>query len=316
MKVRATRSFNYQGKTWREGDVISLSQDRGIHLLQAGSVEPVVDLEPFRPPLDSNGLTLWEAYLLHVRGFPSLKPLLYEDHLKLQRGRLRVRKYVRRPEWPGLPAAQSERLRRPHSSYVRRGLFSDDAVSVRLSAQDPWSRSGPSLEERYQQASRNYLRHAAIHFFFERLANEELDAVGVSENDLDTLKKTRISAGWWRRDIMIDLGRDEIREFLEANQTQWTRRYSEVRILPPTASKERRRRGRRSRREEMAKAFHELLANESLARSDLTNKKGVWSRVLRYLGYSEEASGCSYNTFVKHIGPLIDKQLETRDSEN
>ena len=316
MKVRATRLFHHLGNTWREGDVISLNQDQGIHLLQKGLVEPVLDLEPYRRPLDADGLSLGEAYLLDVRNYPPLKPFLDVDDLQLQRGRLRVRQYARLPKWLGLPATQSERLRKPNSRFVRRGLILDDAERVRMSAQDPWSKSGPNLKEEYQKALRDCLKRAAIHFFFERLANKELDAVGVSENDLKTLKETKIPAGWWRRDILLDLSRNDIWELLGPNPKLRARRYSEVRILPPTASQGSGRRGRRSRRPEMVKAFGELWANRSLTKDDLTNKKGVRAKILQQLGYANEPPGFSYTTFVKHVGPLIDQLLVTRDSEN
>ena len=84
-------------------------------------------------------------------------------------------------------------------------------------------------------------------------------------------------------------------------------------------------RGRKSKKLEMINAFDELIllgkpADSDLANkltdSDLANKKGVWRKVLLHLEIKEGLPGYSYSTFIKHVGPEIERVLKIRKSEN
>jgi len=244
MEVRATKAFRHSGKHYSEGDVFSLDLGPALGHLQEGSVEPAIDLEPLRPSLDIKGLTLWDAYLLHVHGFPPLKPLLDEADSKPKPYRLRVCQFAELPKWVGFPAAGSGRSARPRRNFATDWRDWDewqdwgDGVRVTVGPLDYWSKSGPSLEERYQNALRDYLQRAAIHFFLERLAEGELDAMGVGEGDLKTLDETKIPAGLWQRHIELDLHRNEICELMGPKPEQRVRRYSGVHIQKPTAPQE------------------------------------------------------------------------------
>ena len=74
--------------------------------------------------------------------------------------------------------------------------------------------------------------------------------------------------------------------------------------------------GPKSKGSEMISAFHELYSSGKILRGNLNNKMGVWGKVFDHLGITDGERGYSYQTFLKHVGPEIEKTLKTRNSEN
>lgn len=310
MTMRATKAVSHAGKFLIEGDY-SLSRDEKsvINILLSGPVEMVFDLEPFQPPIDENVLTLRDAYLLHVRDYPPLRRLLDETFTRRRiRVRLRVRDYAHPPSWI---APRPSRSKRPLKKRWRKtGTGSaHDGYNVWVGPDDPLTAPGPSREELLRKALREYLLHAATHFLIDRLARGELEAVGISESDLETRNEAKIHAGWWRSDIVLDFSRNSMFEITGPHRIPPDRRYSEIHIRRPTASDESTRRGPRSKRERLIAAFRELVENGSISRKDLRNKKAVFGKVLDDLNVEDDDPGYALSTLYRHLGREIDEEV-------
>ena len=107
----------------------------------------------------------------------------------------------------------------------------------------------------------------------------------------------------WRLHVLAEL--DEINAAIR-----------EAGSRPPVAPYRKANAGPKSKRSEMVNAFRELFSTGAISKIDLANKKGVWNKVLSHLEVPEGARGYSYNTFITHVSPEIDKALKNRNLEN
>ncbi|MCH7831611.1 MAG: hypothetical protein IIC55_01950 [Proteobacteria bacterium] len=115
--------------------------------------------------------------------------------------------------------------------------------------------------------------------------------------------------------ILQDLSR-EWRLIAVAEMDALDAATNKVESNQPNGLQNKAKRGRKSKKLEMINAFDELNRLGELTDSDLANKKGVWGKVLQHLKIKEDQPGYSYSTFVKHVGPKIERELKIRNSEN
>lgn len=115
--------------------------------------------------------------------------------------------------------------------------------------------------------------------------------------------------------ILQDLSR-EWRLIAVAEMDALDAATNKVESNQPNGPQNKAKRGRKSKKLEMINAFDELNRLGELTESDLANKKGVRGKVLQHLKIKEDQPGYSYSTFVKHVGPKIERELKIRNSEN
>lgn len=320
MKLRALRRLGH-GEGWVEiGQVYEVDDRAAISAMESGFAAPApeADLKPFRPDLPPDGVSIGEAYLRHVRDYPPLVEPFKEAGLSVTAtgsiapGRYRV---APKCEWLSLGKRQSGR-RITLNPYMDDQWLPSPSEYFRAHGRPP-----PTTQERLTQATRDVIFRMARYFFVQRLMSGELIADGVWEEDLKKLTRTKIAKDWWRRNILIVLGRDaifeKVRSSLEDRQGR-VRRWSDVRVWNAESAAARReewsasgetpadaRSGRPSRRDEIREALAGLMSRgesvEAMSNKELAAAIRVEANV------PTDAKGFSDDTILSHLKDLLPK---------
>lgn len=193
----------------REGQTAELAAEAVYWLELQGVVEPVLDFPAFAPALPGGGVDPWQAWRLHVEGYPVTGCPGVATIADLLRGPWQVGRFLYVTHYRNPPTWGTAK---PRPSWRS-------------------ARAPTNLEESYRRCSQAVHMAAAQHHYIERLARGELAAQGVWEDDLPNLGRKPIDKGWWRRTIGLDMGAAQLFEATDAVGDHRERRFSEVSIM-------------------------------------------------------------------------------------
>ncbi len=211
---------------------VSLPIDEAAKLIAAERAEPLIPIRDHLPDLPGAGVSLSEAFELCVDRHPDILELGGRDRPTAV---FSVRDYRSPPIWTDvvntarlLELAGLKTPRRPiHSPWMGNA---PDPVSMGLAVVRV-----RDLEEEIRDSIAKLVRAQVVHRFVAGLAAEAWLVEGVAEGDLAALEGRVIPAGWWQRDILVRLDRNEIWERTAGKRRPGLRRWSGIRVTPREA---------------------------------------------------------------------------------
>ena len=203
-----------------------------VRIIEAGDAVPVLEFPNHPLSIAAESTSIGDAFLHYVEGYPNITRLFAATGLSVNPNEL-----VYLPQqYAKLPSGDLPRPHPPQYSVpIRSRHWWSDVVDDRAEQRNRPPPPQPPFGQRFmEQAARQYFA-AAVRWFFEHLKTGAAVALGIAEENLNTYADSVIPAPWWARNIIVDLGRGEIRELSDSNR-QGIRFWSEIRLTAPDTS--------------------------------------------------------------------------------
>lgn len=206
--------------------LVSLPNREAAEKIAAGQAEPVIEIRAHDPTLPATGVPLVDAFRLLVAQHPDA---LAVGGFHADFSTFLVRTFSEPPDWPTM--AKRSRLREFAGLDRPPPPETDPWLGER--AKDWW---GPrpriiridELDQELKGLIQVFTLTSVLHRFLKQLQDGALLATGNWEGDLATLENRPIRPNWWTKDILVQLGKDEIRELTIEHPRVGVRRWSGV----------------------------------------------------------------------------------------
>ena len=208
--------------------VVSLPIREAAEKIAAGQAEPIIKIRAHNPALPGTGVPIVEAFRLLAAQHPDA---LVVGGFHAEFSAFLVREFSEPPDWPTM--AKRSRLR--ELAGLDRPPPPKTDPWLRQRAEDWW---GPrpriiqidELDQELRRLIQDFTLSTVLHRFLKQLQDGELLASGNWESDLATLENREIRLSWWTRDILVQLGKGDIRELTIEHPRLGVRRWSGVHV--------------------------------------------------------------------------------------
>ncbi|WP_420566398.1 hypothetical protein [Thalassobaculum sp.] len=207
---------------FKAGDIFDLPFPKAVFQINAGNVEPILDLRDRVAPMPRDGSALADAYLLHMRNEPEIAADLDEHPRAIGSLKFGVRHCMKPPKWSG--PKEPRRRRVSHSDWMADVRPPSASRRVLQYAPPP-----TAPEELYWRAVRSHRLAFARFCFFEQLRDGRLLATGIPEDLRHDATRKAIPSIWWTWDVGIKIRAGQIFE-RAADGDGWVRAWREVRV--------------------------------------------------------------------------------------